>query len=325
MPGFTTHYLFGINNMRQLKRRDECRTLVKSIQKYRTVFQLGLQGPDIFFYHPASQLRKVKPGSIVHTRWTADFLKCLAEAPELFWKQEERCIAQAYAAGFLGHYMLDVQMHPYVYAKTGMGDELKEKGYADHIGLESDIDACLLMRYTKRLPSEFCCGRTIAFGGKIRSVVADILLYAYNTVFPELSLTKRFLSGAVRSIQLGTMVTYNPHNYKRQAAEMLEKAVFGRLAVSPVIPADHLQYTKDPLNLEHRQWKNPWDTAQSFNSSVPWIIKKASGRYQKALKILNQLYETEVCETEHDVLADQLYQFLGQQSYHTGLDWTLGE
>lgn len=325
MPGFTTHYLFGVNNCRQLKRENACQTLMQSIGRHKTVFQLGLQGPDIFFYHLASQLKKVRPGSIAHTRWTGDFLKCLIEAPELFWKEEDRQTAQAYAAGFIGHYVLDAQMHPYVYDRTGIGDVLKEKGYADHIALETDIDAALLMRYAKCLPSEFPYGKTIAFDGKTRAVVAEILFYAYHSVFEELGLTKRFLSRAICSMQVGTRLTYNPHNYKRQVVEKAERILFGRLQISPVIPNDFVQATDDPLNLEHREWHNPWDTQQCFHTSVPELIKKASGRYRKALHLLDCLYAADSYEASYDDSLDGLCQFLGQQSFHSGLDWILGE
>ncbi len=325
MPGFTTHYLFGVKNLKQLEREADCQELVYRIRGDQTVFQLGLQGPDIFFYHLGSQLKFVRPGSIAHTRWTGDFLKCLIEAPELFWKQEHQQIAQAYAAGFIGHYILDTQMHPYVYDRTGIGEALKKKGYADHIRLESDIDACLLMRYTKRLPSEFPYGKTIAFDKKTRAVVADILFYAYNFVFPELSLTKGFLARGIHSMQVGTRLTYNPHNYKRQIAEKAEQLIFGRLQISPVIPTDHAQGSEDPLNLEHRLWHNPWEPEQCFHSSVPEMMKKASGRYQKAFRYLNQLYTAHSYEDRYDAVLEQLCQFLGSKSFHSGLDWILGE
>lgn len=54
MPGFMTHYLFGVKNLQQIRQNGECRTLLESIDRNKTVFQLGLQGPDIFFYHLAS-------------------------------------------------------------------------------------------------------------------------------------------------------------------------------------------------------------------------------------------------------------------------------
>lgn len=53
MPGFTTHYLFGLNSFRELEEPD----LVSCIRKFPHAFCMGLQGPDIFFYYLPSYLR----------------------------------------------------------------------------------------------------------------------------------------------------------------------------------------------------------------------------------------------------------------------------
>ena len=47
MPGFTTHYLFGVKAYNDLPNN----YLKHVISKYRWLYQLGLQGPDIFFYN----------------------------------------------------------------------------------------------------------------------------------------------------------------------------------------------------------------------------------------------------------------------------------
>ncbi len=98
-----------------------------------------------------------------------------------------------------------------------------------------------------------------------------------------------------------------------------------RLQISPVIPTDHAQGSEDPLNLEHRLWHNPWEPEQCFHSSVPEMMKKASGRYQKAFRYLNQLYTAHSYEDRYDAVLEQLCQFLGSKSFHSGLDWILGE
>ena len=46
MPGFITHYLFGINTYHTLRNK----TLRQDLQQQHAAYSLGLQGPDIFFY-----------------------------------------------------------------------------------------------------------------------------------------------------------------------------------------------------------------------------------------------------------------------------------
>ena len=47
MPGFTTHYIMGMKAYNDMN----CRPLKHIIAKYRWLYQLGLQGPDMFFYN----------------------------------------------------------------------------------------------------------------------------------------------------------------------------------------------------------------------------------------------------------------------------------
>ena len=47
LPGFTTHYLFGVKAYNDLPNN----YLKHVISKYRWLYQIGLQGPDIFFYN----------------------------------------------------------------------------------------------------------------------------------------------------------------------------------------------------------------------------------------------------------------------------------
>ena len=46
MPGFTTHYILGLKAYGGLENSG----LKYIISKYRWLYQLGLQGPDMFFY-----------------------------------------------------------------------------------------------------------------------------------------------------------------------------------------------------------------------------------------------------------------------------------
>ena len=48
MPGFTTHYLFGVQMYHQLSDY-KIKTLIK---KNLGPYRFGLQGPDLFFYNP---------------------------------------------------------------------------------------------------------------------------------------------------------------------------------------------------------------------------------------------------------------------------------
>ena len=101
--------------------------MAEVIRKYDASFQIGLQGPDIFFYDPLSAVCRIHPGSIAHTTGTGTFLKHLLKSPVIFCTKEEQLIAHAYILGFIGHYLLDAACHPYIYARTHYDCPKKEK------------------------------------------------------------------------------------------------------------------------------------------------------------------------------------------------------
>lgn len=93
MPGFTTHYLFGVNTYKSL-RND---ALKKIIFDHHAAYSLGQQGPDIFFYYlPSYVLHKNNIGSVAHIQDTGKFLSYLIESRKLFPDKREEAIAQAY-------------------------------------------------------------------------------------------------------------------------------------------------------------------------------------------------------------------------------------
>ena len=47
MPGFTTHYLFGVDAYKKINNPK----LKQKIGDNHCAFALGLQGPDVFFYY----------------------------------------------------------------------------------------------------------------------------------------------------------------------------------------------------------------------------------------------------------------------------------
>ena len=169
MPGFTTHYLFGLNSFRELEEPD----LVSCIRKFPHAFCMGLQGPDIFFYYLPSYLRSSgNIGQLAHHKNTGVFLIQLLKSKDMFLEETEQQIAISYICGFLGHYVLDTTCHPYIFAKSHYGTY--DKGYfGHHVYLETDIDAELLTYYKNCAPSEFNQSATLHISRKDRHNIAS--------------------------------------------------------------------------------------------------------------------------------------------------------
>ncbi len=315
MPGFTTHYLFGQQTYQTLDHLG----LKKTIQKYHTVFSLGLQGPDIFFYDLLALLSpKKNPGSAAHTADTGKFLRLLLDGPRLFPSEAERQIAKAYIAGFIGHYLLDTVCHPYIYAMTHYNRH--PKGYiGQHIRLETDIDTTLLWKRQHRRPSEFHQNESIALSREQQRVVSVLLYFAFSRTYPGLGITTHRIRQAIFAMQLGTRLLYDPSGRKKDRIRRLESIFPGYPILSSLIPCDNIIYSKDPCNLRHAPWKNPWDKKRTSTESFFDLFARAQDNYRQMLYEIDAFFAADYTPGEQKAAASRLFLRLGNLCYHSGL------
>ena len=144
MPAAYAHYRFG---------KEIIPTMPADVRgpvlRNRSLFDMGLQGPDFLFYHhffrqtPLSSL-----GSTYHQSSGAAFFTRVCSL-----LHRHPCEASlAYVHGLLMHYCLDSHCHPLVYAMT----DDTELGHSE---LESEFDRFLLTQDGCKKPHEFNMGR----------------------------------------------------------------------------------------------------------------------------------------------------------------------
>lgn len=319
MPGFTTHYLFGLNTYRQLDNR----SLKRIIHENRTAYSLGLQGPDVFFYFlPSYTLHPVNIGAVAHTDNTGEFLRHLINSRKLFKTAKEQKIAEAYIAGFLGHYTLDTHCHPYVYWKT----DFKEKNsryHGCHMSLETDIDTELLQFYKHLLPSAFRQDATIRLTRLQFRTIAAILYYVYKKTYPELGILYPTMCAAIRSMQIGLKFLHDPSGRKKTIGGKLETLILGYPLLTTLIASDTLTVHIDPLNILHQPWENPWDNSRIFTDSFFDLMDNAQESYLEILADLTRLYQEPLHTPGEQKRTKSLLNKLGSSSYHSGLDCSI--
>lgn len=128
MPSTYAHYRFGVALLPTLP-GDVRRT----IQRFRRLFDVGLHGPDIFFFQPA--FIKSSPrflGIKFHEQSGKEFFQRVCRAVRL----ERSEAAQAYLYGVLCHYCLDTALHPFVHQSVSDG--------VSHLQIEAEFDRFLL-------------------------------------------------------------------------------------------------------------------------------------------------------------------------------------
>lgn len=315
MPGFATHYLFGVTACQELGR---LRTAA-CLRKYSTAFGLGLQGPDLFYYSLNSFLHSGgNPGILAHHHATGKLLTNLLQSRNIFPDKRERNIASAYILGFVGHYILDSTCHPYIYAKSHKGTYGRDY-FGHHVYLETDIDAELLSYYKNCFPSEFRRERTVILTPRERRVVAAVLHYAYSNTFPQYRFSYIRMYLAIGAMYSNLRLLHDPSGKKKVLARKIEAKTLGFAHISPMIASDFYTFTVDPLNLRHFSWRNPWDVSRRSNQSFFELMDQARDEYKQVLRMAGRLFALPFGTPIYRDMLSQLSRRLGNRSYCTGL------
>lgn len=156
MPSSYAHYQFGAQALPTLPA-----DIRFPIQRYRTLYDLGLQGPDFFFYYklgkdsPVTRLARkyhYQSGSVVFSKICRD----LGHPTDT---------ELAYLYGLLGHYCLDAHCHPLVHEASG------EDNLA-HNAIESEFDRFLMERGGIRKPHSYDRGVHLKCGRGCGPIIA---------------------------------------------------------------------------------------------------------------------------------------------------------
>ena len=129
MPANYAHYRFGCQLLPTLPAN-----VRRPIQRFRRLFDMGLQGPDLFFYHNIltdDSLKKL--AQKLHDMTGREFFTAVCRR----LRTEPTEAGQAYLYGLLAHYCLDSICHPAI-------GEMTADGQIGHIELETEFDRYLL-------------------------------------------------------------------------------------------------------------------------------------------------------------------------------------
>ncbi len=277
MADFLTHDMLGTEVIRSAPPR-----IRERLEEYPEAFRWGCQGPDpLFFrrlwegggpYHPLANR--------MHTQDTAGLFTAMAQYVTGLkgWARE---VCSAYLDGFLCHYSLDSEIHPYVYYLQRQG-EARNPGVSDgtiHCQIETDIDIALYAVRGGRDISDFAPadGHRLPRQQKeqIARMLSAVILQVYGENFPE--------EEAAASFGDTLFVEEQLYRRGRGLAHIAFAAGLIRPAWSDFV--SHAKVSKpewDCLNLRRRGWRNPDHPQVLRHDSVPQILETAR---QKTLSL----------------------------------------
>ena len=312
MPGYDTHYLFGVHSYRKMT--DDTVTK-RCIKEHKGIYTMGLFGPDIFFYYATEVVAARKNiGSLMHTTKTDIFFKNMLAYIDLH-RGAAKDIAISYMCGFLSHYILDCICHPYVYWRT---DYLhKDKNYFEkHFSLESDIDVLLLKHYKNTTPYEFLKNSSFSLNEMELGVVCDMLYFAIRSTYHDSRITRAGIKMAIYSIQKEQKLLKIASEKVNRALGKFSDIMGNKRYMAPFVPSNEVK-NDDPLNLKHTRWHNPWDLSRSYTDSVPDMLNKGQKRFNMTMFLLENYLDADLNST---AAYKTLTASIGSKSYHSGLN-----
>jgi len=191
MPANYAHYRFGTAMLGAMPA-----DVQRTAKRFRRLYDIGLHGPDIFFYYnPLRQTKLGSLGSRMHQQTGKEFFGRLCRNIRLEPSQG----AEAYLYGALCHYALDSVCHLLVI-------EQAQQGVAEHIRIETEFDRFLLDMDGKHPPEKQDLSKHLRLAPNECAVVAR--LYS--------GMTEKAVATALRNMSLATKILTLGNDRSRQ-------------------------------------------------------------------------------------------------------------
>ena len=253
MPYNFTHALVGLTALQHANE-----AVAALVANYRGEFLIGTMGPDPYFGDampkPLFAESRLDLAEKLHT------LDARALFAALFPLAGGSAPKQAYALGFLCHFLLDTNAHPYI--------EARFFGKA-HTPAEIQIDLMMASRVAfpgvPEKPRKFYAWRHLDELDELHAKLIE-QLFAMET-------RGSFSRGFRKWIRVNTL-SYDPNNRKLRFFGALERLLGKPGLITSYLVSRHSD-PADRLNGNNAVWRAPWDTETARTESFPDLFEHA--------------------------------------------------
>lgn len=306
MPAFYSHFSFGVEGYKRIENMD----LKRLVKCHRSVFTLGLLGPDLFFYFlPDVLLGNKKPAIVMHEYKTNRFFEELLKACEKL-SGEKLDIAYAYIAGFIGHYAMDTACHPYIYEMASRHDNPSSW----HYRYESTMDIFCCRQYLHRFPSQMNEHHLLSLNKQEMRVVCRLAANAYNRTYGLPYLMPATIKGAIGCMHITIAFLKDKRGRKESFVRKCEMKLLGYGLISPLF-VNFNMYSVDERELAHFQ-KMFHMGLDRFDSYMDKLAQHM--RMVKKVTLEKGYSDTELLHRKLEGKRRHLLAELGNLSYHSG-------
>ncbi len=306
MPDILTHILCG----EEVACKINDYTLKSEIEKRKKLFNLGTQGPDFYFYYnfwPWISKGSVNElGSLMHSKKTGQFFMegftLLKEASN----NDDYYNLLVYLTGFICHFSLDSNTHPYIYYHCGIdtkkSKETKKYTYY-HQKLESTVDTILFKRKKGLDAYKYTVYKLIDSGKRLPESVLNFHRHTADKLY-NISVSNDTINKAYRDMINSLKLLYDPHNIKKSVIKGLSNITGKNISLGRPMHPKYVEKEIDYLNTEQKLWNHPCVQEEQYIYSFIDLFDKA---ILQSLKIINGIMDNRSPKSINTIFKDVSY------------------
>ncbi len=288
------------------------------------------QGPDIFLiYHQMFQslskkgLEVQKFGNRLHNEKVSDFFSNCARYIMDNDLTENKDIMSCLFGFLAGHYVLDYNMHPYVYYKSGVFDSNNPDTYKyngrhgaletvmDHYVLEDKLHISPANKYRK---TEYGF-RDLNVSEEVRAMLNQVCFETYGVI----GMGDMYEKALKESVFLTDLTCYDPSSKKFLLEVFFDKIRPTGTKLSTYSGSYPLTLSDSEianmLNLNNLSWNHPLDSSEIHSDSIDNLFATSLGIGKN---MIIGMYNVLVGNDREA----RTVEITGNNSYDTGKDWT---
>ena len=202
------------------------------------------------------------------------------------------CISYIY--GYLTHYILDKESHPYIYSlQKNLRSKYKYRSsIALHKSIETHIDSLLLLKFKNLKPYEFKDYLYINLSNHELIIFSDMYSYLVSSVY-EKSISGDDIKKSFRTFKkVEKKINSSPNILSKIYLNIKNKTAKNSF-INNEVYSNYTHCINDLLNENHNKWVDPFSNQES-NSSYLDIYKDSLGLYVDLINYLNLYFDSRI-------------------------------
>jgi hypothetical protein len=314
MPDVLTHIICGEEAVQLLDNSSWKNILLE----YKKIFNLGCQGPDIFLYNDfwpwIKEKRGPKIGILIHTKKTGDFfIEGIKYIKENRLKGDNFKVLFSYLCGFICHFGLDRNAHPYIHYYSGYHDKKrpetrKYSGY--HKRLELIIDSIIYKEKKNIDAYKYPIYKEIDIQSDFPKVIANFYKYILNKLF-KYDIEIDFIEDSYKDMKKVLRLVYDRYGCKKVILNFIEIITNRKFDYGELVYPRRIDKKHDYMNRNHNIWNHPCDKKEVYSDSFDDI-------YNRAVRESKEMIEAMIKYMEDKIDNKGLDELFPNISYSTG-------